>query len=1246
MMRKTKWIVSGMLFVVMFLCAIIGMAALAVSAETADEPDSEVYYGRVNRSIELYDQAMAPFIVQTRSLNVTNDEYEADYSDEFAGVFIDDEGFLNIGVTGSTNRFSDFNGQVFYKKFDHSYNFLLTVQESITGIMNSVDIHRVSIDEKNNEVDVYLQEEDIDQVIGYLQSKNLFNDSSIEFIVDSNGEYEEYAADIAYGGEALRVFPDTDLSVIHLGTITVNAIDNETGQLGILTCEHVARTDNEPKAALVAYGEHFDHTNNTYNKLIMIGPGSKGYQGGTIDAAFVPFDNQYNENGWEATPNARYNGETFTNVKLGDESYIIQGRPVMQIGQTTGVTYGKIQNAINSVNIEGIILTKAIITDIASQGGDSGGPLYFDDGTNNELRLIGMVFGGSSSGGTSASCRIREVMNILGVTPITNEFLTTTNLSNNKIRIDGLQFDYQGKLEIPSVYKGRVVTEINSNAFSNQKSLREVVIPSTVTTIGNAAFMNCINLENVTFGAYSGLYDINSYAFQQCFNLKSIVLSNAIHNVSAGILAYAEQATVYTNLTNIPSGWDNYWNSSAWTSIERPVVWGCTLSSDRTYVVSFNKTSSSITKGTAVNGLSDPYRVGYTFGGWYNNADYTGTAILSNELVNAPNNIRYYAKWIPNHTVTFEYNDGTDTSYTTSVANNDNLCKPVNKPIRLGYIFKYWALSSNLNTEYNWDSKVVEDIVLQAVWQEIGENHVVTFDLNGGESKSNTQELVADGEKVSVPITPTKVGYTFSHWTLTGESSAYNFNTPVTSDITLVAVWQSAQTRTVTFNTNGGEGIFPAITVNQYNSISEPEMEPVRAGYYFKYWALSTNLNQEYDWDTAVSQNITLVAVWDSFKVTITFNANGGSYGLTFLSLNKGDTVGEFTNGLASPTRTGYTFRFWGTSPNASSAYNFNSTVNQSFTLYAVWRINTYSVSFDLSGGTGSCPTQTVDYGSTATRPSDPTRQDYTFKYWALSGQTTEYDFNTPITSNITLVAVWEENPKCIAAGTLVTLADGTQKAVEELTGNEMLLVWNMATGTLDVAPILFIDSDPVAMYSVINLYFSDGTQVKVISEHGFWDYNLNKYVYLDKDAAQYIGHWFNKLSTDENGNSVSEKVQLVNVVIQDEYTTAWSPVTYGHYCYYVNGMLSMPGGIEGMFNIFEVDAETMKYDEAQMQADIAQYGLFTYEEFAELFSVSEEVFEAFNGQYLKVAMGKGLIDAEGLQTLIERYAEFLSAIG
>lgn len=102
-----------------------------------------------------------------------------------------------------------------------------------------------------------------------------------------------------------------------------------------------------------------------------------------------------------------------------------------------------------------------------------------------------------------------------------------------------------------------------------------------------------------------------------------------------------------------------------------------------------------------------------------------------------------------------------------------------------------------------------------------------------------------------------------------------------------------------------------------------------------------------------------------------------------------------------------------------------------------------------------------------------------------------------------------------------------------------------------------------------------------------------------------------------------------------------YSPVTYGHLCYYVNGMLSMPGGISGLINIFEVDPTTMTIDEEAYAEDIAEYGLFTYEEFSEEYEVSEEVFEAFNGRYLKVAIGKGLITEERIGELIEKYSEF-----
>ncbi len=374
---------------------------------------------------------------------------------------------------------------------------------------------------------------------------------------------------------------------------------------------------------------------------------------------------------------------------------------------------------------------------------------------------------------------------------------------------------------------------------------------------------------------------------------------------------------------------------------------------------------------------------------------------------------------------------------------------------------------------------------------------------------------------------------------------------------------------------------------------------------------------------------------------------NGGTIqGIAGINLNFGDKLSEFSKIIPTASRTGgYTFKHWALQGQTNVAYNFDTPVTKDIRLLAIWEKTIYTVKFDTDGGSGSFPDVKVEHGSKVKEPSSkPTKSGYNFKYWALKGQTTEYDFsNTPVTSNITLVAIWEEK-SCLAEGSLITLADGSQKAVEDLVGDEMLLVWNMFTGQYEAAPILAIDKDPYAKYEVINLKFSDGSSVKVISEHAFWDYDLNRYVYLDEGASQYIGHWFNKMTKDASGNAVSDKVQLVEVNIKEEQTTAWSPVTYGHLCYYVNGMLSMPGGIDGLFNIFEVDSTTMKYDEAAMEEDIAQYGLFTYEELAKQVSgLTEDMFEAVNGQYLKVSIGKGLITIEEIQALIDRYATFFA---
>ena len=230
-----------------------------------------------------------------------------------------------------------------------------------------------------------------------------------------------------------------------------------------------------------------------------------------------------------------------------------------------------------------------------------------------------------------------------------------------------------------------------------------------------------------------------------------------------------------------------------------------------------------------------------------------------------------------------------------------------------------------------------------------------------------------------------------------------------------------------------------------------------------------------------------------------------------------------------------------------------------------------------------------------------------------------------------------DDGGNCVTPDTLVTLADGTQVRVDSLKGDEMLLVWNMETGKFDFAPIMFVDSEAEAEFEVIKLYFSDGTEVKVVYEHGFWDYDLNKYVYLDRNAADYIGHTFAK----QNGDKL-EKVTLTDVVIETELTTAWSPVTVGHLCYFVNGMLSMPGGVGGLFNIFEVDPETMTYDYEQLEKDIETYGLFTYEELNAICPLTEEMFNAAGGAYLKISIGKGNLTMEELIDMINRYSKFI----
>ncbi len=237
--------------------------------------------------------------------------------------------------------------------------------------------------------------------------------------------------------------------------------------------------------------------------------------------------------------------------------------------------------------------------------------------------------------------------------------------------------------------------------------------------------------------------------------------------------------------------------------------------------------------------------------------------------------------------------------------------------------------------------------------------------------------------------------------------------------------------------------------------------------------------------------------------------------------------------------------------------------------------------------------------------------------------------------SNVTITAYSE----CLVEGTLITLADGTKKKVELITENDILLVFNHETGKYDFAKVLFNDTEPQSQYTVINLRFANGKLVKVVSEHGFFDLTLNKYVYIDEtNYADFVGHTFYQ-ATWNGTDYISSTTTLANAYLTTENVKVYSPVTTYHMNYFTEDLLSMPGGIEGLFNIFEYDTN-LQYNKELMQQDIDTYGLFTYDDFKDLVPI--EIYNAFPAQYFKVAMGKNLLTWEQLNYYIERYAPLM----
>ena len=216
---------------------------------------------------------------------------------------------------------------------------------------------------------------------------------------------------------------------------------------------------------------------------------------------------------------------------------------------------------------------------------------------------------------------------------------------------------------------------------------------------------------------------------------------------------------------------------------------------------------------------------------------------------------------------------------------------------------------------------------------------------------------------------------------------------------------------------------------------------------------------------------------------------------------------------------------------------------------------------------------------------------------------------------------------ECIAAGTMISMPEGRQKPVEELEIGDIICTFDHETGEVSSAPVCYIWESKNAS-NAFTLTFEDDIKVTVIEEHGFYDKEEQKYVFINlQNAQEYIGDHFYDADTDS-------WLALKSCEALNDSVDAYAVITSGHLNHMSNGMLSMcDGTVKMIANIFEYD-DRMRYDADKKKADIETYGLTPIEKILEFDGFIEADYVDYNLQYLNVAIGKGLTTWERIKAL------------
>ena len=407
--------------------------------------------------------------------------------------------------------------------------------------------------------------------------------------------------------------------------------------------------------------------------------------------------------------------------------------------------------------------------------------------------------------------------------------------------------------------------------------------------------------------------------------------------------------------------------------------------------------------GTDITAPADPTREGYTFTGW-------DTAIPATMPAH---NMTITAQWkINQYTITFDTDGGSAIAPITQ--NYGTLITAPENPSKLGYTFAGWnpAIPATMPAE---------DQTLTAQW--LCDTYAITYDLNGGTASGNPDSYTVESGEITLNA-PEKSGYTFTGWSgtdLTGEDNlTVTIPTGSTGDRSYTAHW-SLNTYSITYDLNGGTA-----TGNPDSYTVESEAitlnAPEKTGYTFTGWS-GTDLTGEENLTVVIptgsTGNRSYTAHWSLNTYSITYDLNGGT-----VSGNPDFyTVESAAITLNQPTKTGYTFTGW-SGTNLTGEDNLTVTIpagsigNRSYTAH--WSLNTYSITYDLDGGTalGNPDFYTVE--SAAITLNEPTKAGYVFTGWSGTDLIGEDNLSVTIPAGSTgdrrYTAHWDFDPAIIAA--------------------------------------------------------------------------------------------------------------------------------------------------------------------------------------------------------------------------------------